>query len=160
MDNDTVSSDKNEIALDDSRSQMQEFREDLSLLLEAGFIAVKQLDETSAVRLFRAAQAIAPESTAPKVGLGYISLNKMELKEATKIFQEVVTQEPTNYLAQVFLGMSLLLANSENKQGEVLINEALAKSDDPEVKKLGELALQWVNKDLKKKERPFAGTTS
>ncbi len=151
-----LSDKKEEVALDDSSDEMQEFRQDLSLLLEAGFVAVKQLDEISASRLFLAAQAIAPDSTAPKIGLGYIALNKLELKESTKIFREVVDQDPSNYLAQVFLGISLSLANPDKKEGETMINQALAKTEDPEIKKLGEVSLQWIKKDIRKKDRPFA----
>ena len=30
-----------------------------------------------------------PPSTAPKIGMGFIALNKLEIKEATKIFEDV-----------------------------------------------------------------------
>ena len=69
--------------------KLAEFKEDFALFIEAGFIAVKQLDETSASRLFDAAQVLSPDHSAPKIGLGYIALNKLEVKQATKIFEEV-----------------------------------------------------------------------
>lgn len=131
------------------------FKEDFPLLIEAGFVAVKQLDETSSTRLFKAAQAINPNSTAPQIGLGYIALNKLELKEATKIFEEVVSKEPENYLAQTFLGMCFLLTKPKRKKGEKLIREAIEKTTDPTIKNLGELSLEWAEKDLTKKESPF-----
>ena len=56
-----------------------EFKEDFSLLIEAGFVAVKQLDETSSIRIFQAAQALSPQSTAPQIGMGYIALNKLDV---------------------------------------------------------------------------------
>src|SRR5437764_1477285 len=135
---------------------MQEFREDFSLLIEAGFVAVKQLDEVSASRIFQAAQVMNPSSTAPQIGLGYIALNKLEVKEAARIFESVLKQEPENYLAQTFLGISFLLTQPKRKKGEQLIKEAIAKSSDPTVKNLGELSLEWAEKDLKKeKKAPF-----
>lgn len=153
-----------EIAIDkdvtSNENEMRIFREDLSLLVEAGFVAIKQLDETSATRLFLAAQAIAPDSTAPDLGLGYIALNKLELEEAGKKFQGVLDREPTNYLAQTFLGITFLLSEPKRKKGEQLIAEALAKTDDPSVKNLGEVSLKWVDKDLKKKESPFAAASA
>jgi tetratricopeptide (TPR) repeat protein len=116
---------------------------------------VKQLDETSASRIFNAAQVISPTSTAPQLGLGYIALNKLELKEATKIFEEVLKKEPENALAQTFLGISCLLNKSKRKKGEKLIQEAIAKATDPTIKSLGKISLEWAEKDLKKEKAPF-----
>jgi hypothetical protein len=84
-----------------SDNLLQEFKEDFSLLIEAGFVAVKQLDETSATRIFHAAQAISPNSTAPQIGIGYIALNKLDIKEATKIFDEVVKKESGGALCRL-----------------------------------------------------------
>lgn len=138
-----------------SNEKLSEFKEDFPLLIEAGFVAVKQLDETSASRIFNAAQALNPDSTAPQIGLGYISLNKLEVKEATKVFEEVLAKEPDNYLAQTFLGICFLLSKPKRKKGEKLIEEAMKKTDNASVKNLGEVSLEWANKDLKKKEAPF-----
>lgn len=140
------------MAIDDS---FQEFKEDFPLLIEAGFIAVKQLDETSASRIFHAAQAISPHSTAPQIGLGFIALNKLEVKEATRIFEEVVKKEPDNYLAQTFLGICFLLNKPKRKKGEKIIREAIGKTSDPTIKNLGEISLEWAEKDLKKEVAPF-----
>ncbi len=131
------------------------FKEDFGLLIEAGFIAVKQLDETSASRIFHAAQVISPHSVAPQIGLGYIALNKLEVKEATKIFENVTKQEPDNQLAQVFLGICYLLTKPKRNKGEELINEALAKTSDPTIVNLAKTSLEWADKDLKKGRTRF-----
>jgi Flp pilus assembly protein TadD len=128
---------------------------DFSLLIEAGFVAVKQLDEVSATRIFNAAQAISPKNSAPKVGLGYIALNKLELKEAVRIFEEVLAVEPTNYLAQTFLGICFILTKPKKKKGEKIIQDAMAKTDNPAIKNLGRVSLEWSEKDLKKGSAPF-----
>lgn len=135
-----------------ANQRMQTFQEDFSLLIEAGFVAVKQLDEVSATRIFHAAQTMNPTSTAPRIGLGYIALNKLEIKEATRIFEGVVKDDPENYLAQTFLGMCFLLNKAQRKKGEQLINEAIKKTDDPTIKSLGEISLVWAEKDLKKEK--------
>lgn len=132
-----------------------DFKTDFPLLIEAGFIAVKQQDEVSAKRIFAAAQLISPESTAPQIGLGYIALNKLEIKEAIRIFETVTQKEPENTLAQTFLGISYLLSKPKRQQGEELINEAMGKTEDPTVKDLGKIALEWADKDLKKLKSPF-----
>jgi len=136
-------------------SKFGEFKEDFPLLIEAGFVAVKQLDETSASRIFHAAQTISPNSTAPQLGLGYICLNKLEVKEATKIFEEIVKKEPENYLAQTFLGICFLLTKPKRKKGEKLIRESMNKATDPTIKTLGQISLEWAEKDLKKEKAPF-----
>lgn len=135
--------------------KLQEFRSDFAMLIEAGFIAVKQLDEISATRIFHAARVINPTSTAPQIGLGYIALNKLEIKEATKIFEAVINQEPENYLAQTFLGICFLLNKPKRKQGEKIIKEAMEKATDPTIQNLGAISLEWAEKDLKKLKSPF-----
>lgn len=132
-----------------------EFASDFALFIEAGFVAVKQLDESSATRLFNAAQLLNPQSMIPKIGLGYIALNKLEMRTATQAFEEVVKAEPDNLLAQTFLGMCYLLNKAKRKQGEQLIQNAIEKTDDPTVKSLGALALEWSEKDLQKSKSPF-----
>lgn len=134
---------------------MQDFKEDFSLLIEAGFVAVKQMDEMSATRIFHAAQSISPDSVAPQIGLGYIALNKLEIKQAIKIFEEVVQKEPGNYLAQTFLGICFLLTKPKRKKGEKMILECIEKSDDPTIQNLGKVSLEWANKDLTKEKAPF-----
>lgn len=138
-----------------SDEKLETLKEDFSLLIEAGFVAVKQLDETSAKRIFQAAQVLSPNSTAPQIGLGYIALNKLELKEAARVFEEVLKKESENHLAQIFLGICFLLNKSKRKKGEELISEAMKKTDNPSVKSLGEVSLEWANKDLKKEKAPF-----
>lgn len=138
-----------------AEATVEAFKEDFALLIEAGFVAVKQLDETSATRIFNAAHIVSPTSTAPMIGLGYIALNKLELKEAVKIFEYVINLEPENYLAITFLGICFLLIKPKRKKGEKLIREAMEKTSDPTIKNLGEISLDWADKDLKKKDAPF-----
>lgn len=138
-----------------ANESLDDFLDDFSLLIEAGFVAVKQLDEVSATRIFNAAQVINPMSTAPQIGLGYIALNKLEIKKATKIFETISQKEPENNLAKVFLGMCFLLTKPKRELGEKIIREAMKKTTDPTILNLGELSLQWAEKDLKKMKNPF-----
>lgn len=131
---------------------LQDLKQDFGLFIEAGFVAIKQLDEKSARSLFQAAQHLKPESSAPQIGLGYIALNKLEVKEASAIFESIVAKEPENYLAKTFLGISYLLIKPKRKEGEKMIKDAKAKSTDPTVKNLAELSLEWLEKELNKKE--------
>ena len=136
---------------------LKSFKEDFPLLIESGFIAVKQLDEISATRIFYAAQAISPGHTAPQIGLGFIALNKLEIKEATRIFEAVVEKEPENHLARAFLGMCFLLTKTKRKKGEKLIEETMELTDDETIVNLCKISLEWAEKDLKKLSSPFLG---
>lgn len=125
------------------------FKDDFTLFIEAGFIAVKQLDEIAARRLFKAAEVLRPESTAPKLGLGYIELNKMRPQEASRLFESILEKEPSHSLAKALLGVSYLMTKDKKKQGEALINEAKKESDDPTIQNLAEVSAQWMKKDVK-----------
>lgn len=138
-------------------SKFKQFEEDFALFIEAGFIAVKQLDEISAVRIFEAAQLLSPTSSAPQIGLGYIALNKLETKKAIEIFEKIHEKEPENYVAQAFLGLSYMLVKAKRKKGEKLMEDAMAKSDDPTIHNLAKIALEWSEKELSKAKSPFFG---
>lgn len=137
-------------------SVLDYFSEDYALLIEAGFVAVKQLDEIAARRLFKAAELLNPENPASQLGLGYIALNKLQISEATKIFEEILQKDPSHYLAQALLGVSCLLTKNKRARGEKLIREAKEKSDDPTIKSLAEVCLNWADTDLKPKSSPFS----
>lgn len=141
-------------------------KEDFGLLVEAGFIAVKQGNRGAAKKLFEAAYQLQPTHSASKLGFGYIALNELQLPMARKIFEGVLTEEPKNGMAKVLLGFSYLMerfqavagkktketkvdpaASAEALQrGETLIKEALAESTDSGVQNLGKSALELAAK--------------
>jgi tetratricopeptide (TPR) repeat protein len=132
-------------------SLLQEFKEDFALFIEAGFIAVKQLDEIAARRLFKTAELINPDNPASQLGLGYIALNKLQVSEAGKIFEAILKKDPNYHLAKALLGICYLLTKGKAKKGEELIQEAKEKSDDPTIKNLADICIQWAEKDLRSK---------
>ncbi len=141
----------------EAKDKLAPFREDFGLMVEAGFVATKQFDERSAVDLFEAAHLLEPESAAPIVGLGYIALNQLELKEAEKQFKLALEMDPEHHLAQAFLGITYLLIPPRRKEGEVLLAKAMEATDDPTIKSLVETSMEWAEKDLTKKNAPFFG---
>lgn len=131
------------------------FDEDFALFIEAGFIAVKQMDEPSARKLFFAAQALKPEHPAPSVGLGYIALNRLEIADAVEHFEEVLEKDPEHHLARAFLGIAYLLKKPTRDKGREMIKIALESTDDPTVVNLCKVTAQWADKDLQDKKAPF-----
>lgn len=130
---------------------LEEFKEDYALFIEAGFIAVKQLDEIAARRLFKAAELLNPDNPASQLGLGYIALNKLQVTEATKIFEAILKKDPQHHLAEALLGICFLLTKGKLKKGEKMILEAQEKSNDPTIKNLATVCMDWAKKDLEKK---------
>jgi len=133
------------------KSLLDNFKEDFALFIEAGFIAVKQLDELAARRLFKTAELLNPDNLASQLGLGYVALNKLQVAEATKIFDSILKKDPNHHLARALLGICYLLTKNKRKKGEQLIEEAKTKSDDPTIHNLAEVCMDWANKDLKAK---------
>lgn len=130
--------------------QLDKYKDQYLLLVEAGFIAVNQADEDAAVKLFRASELLNPENTLPKVGLGYMHLCKLELKQACKLFDEVLAKEPQNEMAKAFLGLSLSLSPNEVTKGEKILEEVAQKAKDPGVKTLANTAIDFVERFVKK----------
>lgn len=148
---------KEEASIEEKPNIFDEFKEDFALLIESGFIGAKQLDEVNSSRLFNAAKVLNPTSAAPLLGLGHISLSKMDIKKATQLFEEAHAMEEDNYIGQCFLAICYFMSKGDKmKKGEKLVKDALQKSDDETVQKLGKVILEWVDKDLSKKmDSPF-----
>ncbi len=132
-------------------SLLENFKEDFALFIEAGFIAVKQLDEISARRLFKVAELLNPDNPASQLGLGYIALNKLQVSEATKIFEAILKKDPEHYLAQALLGICYMMTKNKAKKGEKLIEDAKSQCNDPTIKSLADVCLEWSNTELKAK---------
>ena len=129
------------------------YKEDYILMVEAGFIAVNQADEDAALKLFRAAEMLWADNSLPKVGVGYLHLHKLELKQACRIFEEVLEKEPHNDMAKAFLGLCMSMMPNQIDKGEKILEQTL-KSKDPMIKKLAHTAIDFVEKFVKKSSGP------
>lgn len=142
-------------------SLLDYFKEDFALFIEAGFVAVKQLDEIAARRLFKSAELLHPDNPASQLGLGYIALHKLQINEAVKIFEGILKKDKDHYLAQALLGICYMMSKNKMKKGEKLIMDAKAKSDNPTIKNLADVCMEWANSDLKKRDfSPLAPATA
>ncbi|MBS0605024.1 MAG: SctF chaperone SctG [Verrucomicrobia bacterium] len=139
--------------------QLQQYKDHFILLAEAGFIAINQADEDAAIKLFKASETLDPNNLLPKIGMGYMHLCKLELKQAAKSFEEILEKDPNNEMAKAFLGLSLSLNPAELAKGEKVLEESCAKCKDPMVKDLAKSALEFVEKFVKKAPSPAQGQT-
>ena len=135
---------------------LKKYNKDFVVFLEAGFIAVNQMDEANATKLFDAAELLKPANNVlPEVGKGYLQLHLLNLKEAAKCFEKVLKKEPDNEMAKTFLGISLSWMPKEVIKGEKILAET-KKSSDKTVKKLSNTAITFVDKFIKKEDSPLA----
>jgi tetratricopeptide (TPR) repeat protein len=142
--------------------QFQKFKtkEQFLLLAESGFIAINQADEDAAIKLFKASELLDPDNALPKIGMGYLHLCKLELKQAAKSFEEILAKDPHNEMARAFLGLSLALNPAELAKGEKVLEEAASRSKDPTIQTLAKSSLDFVEKFIKKAPSPAAGPIS
>jgi len=132
---------------------MEKYKRDFILLAEAGFIAINQMDEDSANKLFEAAGLLDATNALPKIGMGYLHIHKLELKKAIQLFEEVLKKEPNNMMATALLGLAKTMTSNQAAEGEKLLVKA-GKSSEKEIKELSHVALDFVDKFLKKPGGP------
>lgn len=135
----------------------QHYKDDFILFAEAGFIAINQADEDAAIKLFKASETLKPDNVLPKIGVGYMHLCKLELKQAAKCFEDILHKDPHNEMAKTLLGLSLSLNPAEVAKGEKVLEEACMKAKDPMIKDLAKNSLEFVEKFVKKTPSPAAG---
>ncbi len=133
---------------------LTEYGKDFILLAEAGFIAVNQSDEDSAIKLFQAAALLNPENSLPTIGMGYLYLHKLQIKKACDLFEKVLKEEPHNEMVKSFLGLCLVFSSSKVTKGEKILEETL-HSGDKMVRNLSESALKFVETFVKKPSSPM-----
>jgi tetratricopeptide (TPR) repeat protein len=132
----------------------EKYKKDFILLAEAGFIAINQADEDAAIKLFKAAELLDPSNPLAKIGIGYLHLCKLELKQAAKCFEDILATDPRNEMAKAFLGLSLSLNPKDIDRGEKVLTESAKDSHDPMIKDLAHNALDFVEKFVKKAPSP------
>ncbi|MDR2539452.1 MAG: hypothetical protein LBC45_02400 [Chlamydiales bacterium] len=133
---------------------LQKFKDQFILMAEAGFIAINQSDEDAAIKLFAAAELLDPHNPLPRLGMGYLNLCQLKLKQAAVIFEEILAKEPSNEMAKTLLGLTLSLNPTELAKGEKTLEESIQKNQDPMVKSLAKAALDFVEKFVKKIPSP------
>jgi hypothetical protein len=132
---------------------LEKYTDDFFFLLEGGFIAIKNTDEDSAIKLFRACELLRPESTFPSIGFGYMHLCKLELKQAAAMFTRALDKEPENEMAKTFLGIVLSMNPTETAKGERILSEMAKSASDKGIKELSNTAIDFVDLHIKSKQK-------
>jgi tetratricopeptide (TPR) repeat protein len=135
--------------------QFQKFKDHFILMAEAGFIAINQSDEDAAIKLFATAELLDSSNPLPRLGMGYLNLCQLKLKQAATIFEEILAKDPSNEMAKTLLGLTLSLNPTELAKGEKTLEESIQKNQDPMIKSLAKSALDFVEKFVKKAPSPL-----
>lgn len=139
---------------------LADFEKDLALFVEVGLIAIKQGDEESASKLFKAVALIDPNHETVDLGAGLIALHKMELIKAQSHFKKLLGAKEKNWRAQAFLALTHVLSimqaeKDEDKlkhlqEGYKLAQEVLENCDEPSTMQLAQSVIDW-EKEMQQK---------
>ncbi len=129
--------------------QEKKWNEQFIVLLEAGYIACNQADEESSLKLFKAAKLLRPENSLCDVGIGYLHLHKLELKQACICFEGVIKKEPDNEMAHTLLGVAKSMMPQGAAEGEKILHKMNEGTKDPYVKELSNTAIDFVDRFIK-----------
>ncbi len=133
---------------------LSKYQDDFVLFLEAGFIAINQADEDSAMKLLKACELLKPENSLTKVAMGYLHFHKLELAQAVKCYDEVLSKEPDNEMAIALKGVALSLSPEKGMEGEKLLESTVKGSSDSQIKKVCNSTLDFVDEFVKKTPGP------
>lgn len=133
---------------------LNRYKDQFTLFLELGFIAVNHADEDSAVKLFTAAEMLRPSEVLTTIGFGYLHFCKLEIKPAVEKFEKALKKEPNNPIAKSLLGFCLALHPGDTKKGEAMLEELKEHTKSKEIKELDSVLLGFINEFVKKKSSP------
>lgn len=123
---------------------------DYFLLLEAGFVAVNQADEDSAMKLFMASQLLRPKNVFPEIGYGYMHMCKLELKQAEEMFTNVIKKESDNEMAHTFLAICKSMMPGKTTEGEKMLDSLNKDTEDADIKELISRSHEFIDNFVKK----------
>jgi hydroxymethylpyrimidine pyrophosphatase-like HAD family hydrolase len=130
-------------------SLQEKYKDHFILFIEAGFIAVNQMDEASALRLFHAAKLINPHALINDLGMGYFHLCRLEITKCLEHLDRILKQEPHNEIALAFKAMALTMSTDKVKEGHKLLEE-LKRSHNKDVEQFSHQGLEFIEKYVKK----------
>ncbi|MCH9617363.1 MAG: hypothetical protein SP4CHLAM5_09710 [Chlamydiia bacterium] len=129
---------------------ISECDKDYFLFLEAGFVAVNNTDEDSALKLFMATQTLRPDNHFYKIGFGYMHMCKLELKQAEEMFESVLKADPKNEMAMSFLAICRSMMPGKVSEGEKMLEGIGKESADSDIKELVNRSRDFIDKFVKK----------
>lgn len=131
----------------------QKYQKDFALLLESGFIAINQTDADSAKKIFAACNVLKPNNAFGDIGFAFLYLHLLDLSKALTYCQNALKKDSKNEMANTIMGICKAMTLKQSPEGEKILIE-MAKSDNTFVKKSADIALQFIDKFIKKAPSP------
>lgn len=104
-------------------------REEVALLLEAGYLYMEMGRPKEAEEIFAGVAALLPESDVPRVALGNLQFSQGRFQRALKHHQEALKLRPESAIAQAHVGEALLFLK-RTEEGIAALNKAIEMEPD------------------------------
>ncbi len=114
-----------------SLKNIQVRKNDLQVMLEAGFILREAAKFQQAETIFRGVMELIPDSEVPKVGLGTVFLQRGDFSGAKEIYESAIELKPESLYARVHYAEAMLFAGEREKAEASLLEIIAADSDSP-----------------------------
>lgn len=129
------------------------YKDDHILFIETALIAINQGDLEAALHLLKAAEILDSKNIFQQIGFGYLHLRKLEAKQALTCFQKALDQDPESEMARAFLGIATSMIPDQADIGESILSDS-KKSKTDEIKNLADVAIDFIEKHVKKSPGP------
>lgn len=135
-------------------TDLELYKEDFALLFEAGLLAIKQGDEDSATKIFRALHVLNPEHYGIELGFALMDLHKMNLNSAEARLRDLAEKEGDNWSVKAFLALTHMMivlhqdcsfeVRRDNLEQCVLVaNQVVTHCEIESTRMLAQSVLDW-----------------
>ncbi len=108
-------------------------------------MAINQADGVAAEQLFDACLLLRPENTLGHIGKGYVALNRLQMKDASQIFENVVHREPKNEIARGLLSLTYAFVPVTQKKSRQMAQDLKSSTKDTQAKTLADSIIALLN---------------
>lgn len=121
--------------------------------LRAGWLCLLTNDYDKSLEYYRKAQALAPDSIEPKLGMIKAHLGLLQYKEVESVSKSIIKHDPKHYLARTYLAYSLY----ENKSyvDARKVYESVLTDYPSDVEMLLGVGWSYLKEGNKKKSKEF-----
>ncbi len=108
-------------------------REDLLLMLEAGYVYLAMRRYADARAVFEGVAVLAPTSDVPLVAMGNVYFSQCQYKRALSVYEKALHVNPRSAVARAYMGESLLFDGKKEAAVNYLEEAIALEGDGPTV---------------------------
>ena len=137
---------------------IQSSADDLTLLMEAGFIYRYSRRFGEARTVFTGVRALLPQNEVPEIALGTVSFEEGNFAEAIRHYNRAIEINPRSAYAHAQLGEAQLF-QGDWERARLSLRRALELNPAGEFGNLAKAVLAFLQKIERANQRPTAGET-